>query len=438
VCHLTPSALVDLQLAALSPNVNLGGAYTIGLLFLGCALLVGIASLTRQRMRPYSATVVYLLLGCLASVGIGVLGVPRPSPVSNHVLFERVTELALTVAVFGAGLAVEQPISRYSKWLIAALLAVVMPLSIAAIALFGAWAMGLSLGAAVLLGAVLAPTDPVLAGDLGLGPPGSETQGEPRLSLHTEAGANDGLASPFVLIGLLIATRGGTGWIGHWILVDVLYQLGIALIIGIGGGWILAACVTRLRARELLSPEFDGFLAPALSLIIYGAAQSLGSYGLIAAFLAGIAFRRYEFDHEIHLHIHRGSEMTGRLLEMIVLLLLGSALTTNGLQTPGVAGWLLALLIIFVLRPLLVVAVTHRAPLDLRARIFLGFFGVRGVAALYYAAIVVGTAGLPTEASRTIVWTTIVCVALSVVIHGITATPLSKRLLSASDERPSA
>ncbi len=413
----------------LAPGFQLGGSYTLGVLFVGIVVFVGIAALSRQNDRPYSATVFYVLLGALASVGLGIMGVARLDPIADHAVFEHVTELALVIAVFGSGLAVEREISRRSKRVIGSLLLVVMPATIAAIAGFAMWVMGLPVAVALLLGAILAPTDPVLAGDVGLGPPGGDDQGEPRLSLHTEAGVNDGLASPFVLVGLFVATRGGTSWVGEWVLSDVLYAVGVAVLVGVIGGWLTAAAVTRLRSRRLLSPDLDGFYAPATALMIYGAAEALGSYGLLAVFAAGIAFRRHEFEHEIHARIHHGAETAGRVLELAVLLLLGSALTSAGLAVPGVAGWLLAPVVIFIVRPVLVLAVTDRRFLPLPGRLFLGFFGVRGVAAVYYASVVVASHDLsPADASK-VIWTTIVCVAVSVAIHGITATPLTRRLL---------
>ncbi|MGI8863771.1 MAG: cation:proton antiporter [Solirubrobacteraceae bacterium] len=411
------------------PGFHLGGDYAIGVLFVGCVLFIGVAALSRQNDRPYSASVFYLLLGVVASVAMGVLGVGRLDVVGDHVVFEHVTELALVIAVFGAGLAVERNVGRRSRRVIALLLLVVMPLTIAAIAAFGVVAMGLPFAGALLLGAILAPTDPVLAGDVGLGPPGGQDQGEPRLSLHTEAGINDGLGSPFVLIGLFVATRSGTGWIGAWVLSDVFYAVGVAVVIGAAGGWLIAAAIARLQARDVIARDLDGFFAPATALVIYGIAQALGSYGLLAVFTAGIAFRRHEFDHEINTRIHHCAETAGRLLELTVLLLLGSTITIAGLELPGVAGWLLVPLLILIIRPILVLMVTGRRFLDLRGRLFLGFFGVRGVAAIYYATIVAETGDLSRAATTTVVWTTIVCVAVSITIHGITATPLTRWLI---------
>ncbi len=417
-------------LMGLVPGFHLGGAFAIGLLFLGLVLFVGIGALSRQDERPYSASVFYLLLGAIASIGLGLLGIARLDPITNRVVMQHVAEFALAIAVFGAGLAVERHIERQSKLVLAALLLGVMPMTIAAIAAFGMLAMGLPLGAALLLGAILAPTDPVLAGDVGLGAPGGGAQGEPRLSLHTEAGINDGLASPFVIFGLFVAARGGTSWLAEWALSDVLYAVGVALLIGAAAGWLIAAAITRLRARRLALRDLDGFLALAIPLLVYGAAEALGSYGLLAVFAAGIAFRRHEFEHEINTRIHHGAEVAGSLLELAVLLLLGSMLTTAGLGAPGLAGWLLAPLIIFIVRPALVLAATGRGFLDLRGRLFLGFFGVRGVAALFYAAIVAGSAHLSYTDTTKVIWTTIACVTASIILHGISATPLTRRLLA--------
>lgn len=421
--------MAHLALGSLAFGLHLGDPYAIGLLFVGGVLFVGIGALSNQHMRPYSATTFYLLFGVLASWGLGVLGVPRLDPVTDHVVFERITEVTLVIAVFGSGLAVERSISRFSLRLIAILILVVMPATVAGIAAVGVYAMGLPLAAAVVLGAVLAPTDPVLAGDVGLGRPGDEEHGEPRLSLHTEAGANDGLASPLVIVGLLIATHHGTGWLGGWLAVDVAYRVGLAVVLGVIGGAAAAWLVIGPRARGRYSPDLDGFWALAISLVIYGAASALGAYGLVAVFVAGIAFRRRESGHELNARVHGGSAQFGRLLELVVLLLLGSTLTTAGLAIPGVAGWLLAPLIIFVLRPALVLAAAAGAPFGRRPRLFLGFFGVRGVAALYYASVVAGGHDLSRHDTPVVVWTTIACVAVSIVVHGVSATPLTRRWL---------
>ncbi len=415
---------------ALAEGFHLGGLYVLGLLGLGVALFVAVGALSHQDERAFSAAVFYIALGAVGAAALSLLDVRPFDPVRDHALVQRLTELALIFAVFAAGLTVEREVRRRSVISISILLLVVMPLSIALIAVFGRVAMGLSFGAAVLLGAVLAPTDPVLAGDVGLGPPGDEPQGEPRLSLHTEAAINDGLASPFVLLGLFMADRGGTSWVGEWLWADVLYAVGVAGFVGAAMGAGAARLVTRARARGLMDRTLDGFAALALVLVVYGASELLGSYGLLALFVAGFTFRRYAFEHEVHHGVHRGADTASTFLELLVLLLLGSMLTLNGLGTPGVAGWLLAPLLIVVIRPALVMATSGKGLASLGERVFLAFFGVRGVAALFYAAAVAESGAISAAETKTVVWTSVVCVVVSIVVHGTSSTPLTRLLLT--------
>lgn len=416
-----------------------GDTYTLSLIFVGIVVLVGAVAMSHQHERAFSASVFYVLLGGLAAVGMSALDVRPLSPEGNHVLLERLTELALVVAVFSAGLTVERQVERRSWISIATLLLAVMPLSILAIAAFGVWAMGLPFGVALLLGAVLAPTDPVLAGDVGLSEPGGKVYGEPRLSLHTEAGFNDGLASSFVALAIFVVERGGSGWFGQWALANVLYGAGFALLLGAGAGVTAAFTLTRARTRGLLSHDHDGLVAIGFALLLYGVTQALGAYGLLAVFAAGFTFRRHEYEHEIHSAIHHGTEAAGKVLELLVLLMLGSMVTISGLRAPGVSGWLLAPLLLLVIRPGLVLATANPRLMSLRYRAFLGFFGVRGVAALFYASVVVDSHTLTATEQHVVVWTTIACVLTSIIVHGLSATPMTKKLLDCpkTDQRVS-
>jgi len=170
--------------------------------------------------------------------------------------------------------------------------------------------------------------------------------------------------------------------------------------------------------------------------LLYGVTQALGAYGLLAVFAAGFTFRRYEYEHEIHPAVHRGTDAAGKILELLVLLMLGSMLTITGLRAPGISGWLLAPLLLLVIRPVLVLATTNPRLMSVRSRVFLGFFGVRGVAAIFYAATVVDAHALPATAQHVVVWTTIACVITSIVVHGLSATPLTDKLLSRDATEP--
>ncbi|MGI8558896.1 MAG: cation:proton antiporter [Solirubrobacteraceae bacterium] len=425
-----PSMLTLVPIVSLSTGWHLGGLHTLALVAIGVVVLIGVVAMSHDQERAFSAAVVFVASGALGAVGLSLLGITPLDPERNHLLLEHLTELALIVAVFSAGLTIERRVRRRTWLSVAVLLVIVMPLTIAGIAAFGAWAMGLSFGGALLLGAVLAPTDPVLAGDVGLSGPGGEVYGEPRLSLHTEAGFNDGLASPFVVLGLFAAHQGGTSWIGTWLVADLLYAAGFALALGAATGWGAAALVTRARTRGLVASELEGFISIGLVLVIYGVTEALGAYGLLAVFAAGFAFRRYEYGADIHHAIHTGTQTAGRTLELVVLLLLGTILTLHGLSGPGIAGWLLAPLLLLVIRPALVFATAGKRFMTTRQRLFLGFFGVRGVAALFYATVVVEAHVLDAREQHILVWTTIACVVTSIVVHGIAATPLTRRWLA--------
>lgn len=151
--------------------------------------------------------------------------------------------------------------------------------------------------------------------------------------------------------------------------------------------------------------------------------------GCSRLFVAGLAFRRYQFEHEVHRGVHQGAEVASTILELLVLLLLGSMLTLDGLKAPGLSGWLLAPLLILIIRPVLVMATSGKGLASFGERLFLAFFGVRGVAALFYAAIVAGSGALSPGETKTVVWTTVICVIVSILVHGVSATPLTRLLL---------
>ena len=395
---------------AVSLGWHLGDVYTLALVGVGVAVLLAVPAMRDDGRPAVASSVVVVAAGVLGAIGLALLEVEPLDPEADHVLLERLTELALIVAVFSAGLTIERHVPRRSWLSIAVLLAVVMPLTILAVAAFGVWAMGLSFGVALLLGAVLAPTDPVLAGQVGLSPPGGEVLGEPRLSLHTEAGFNDGLASPFVVLGLFAVSQGGIGWLGEWLVADLLYAAGFALGLGAAAGVAGAWLLTRAERRGIVPERLEGAAVVGAILVLYGVTEALGAYGLLAVFASGYTFRRYEFDHRIHHPVHHAVEAAGKTLEFVVLLMLGTMLTTSGLGAPGLSGWLLVPVLLLVIRPALVVATAGGGFIDRRGRLFLGFFGVRGVAALFYAAVVVDSGVLSAADQRTVVWTTIACV----------------------------
>jgi sodium/hydrogen antiporter len=417
------------------PGFSFADVYAIGLLFVGLVLFAAVTVLSQQHERAFTAAVLYLVLGAVASLGLQLLGVDLLDPLQDTDLLEHLAEFAVIVALFSAGLRLDRALSWRGWWSTALLIAIVMPLTIAAVALFASTAMGLSLGAAVILGAVLAPTDPVLASDVQVGPPGEEHEPEPHFALTSEAGLNDGLAFPFVFLGVFIVSEGGTGWVAEWALADLLYGVAAGVALGALGGWLVASLAARLRRRGWLLAEFDGWLAIAAVLAVYGVTEVAGAYGFLAAFAGGIAFRRHERQAEHHDRVHGGAVMAEKLSELAIVLLLGSTVTIAGLQEPGVSGWLVAPLLLLLIRPAAVLLAFARSRLSLGERAFIGWFGIRGVGSFYYAAVAINAGVLTDSESRIIYWTVVVCVGLSIVAHGITSTPVTRRFEAAARSR---
>lgn len=403
--------------------------YAIALVFAGIALFAAIGALSHQRERAFSASLIYLGLGLAAAVIIELLGVQWVAPIRDASLIEHLSEFAVIVALFGTGLRLERALHPRGWGSVARLLGIVMPLTIAAVALFGTQVMGLSLGAAIILGAALAPTDPVLAGDVGVGPPGDEDEHEPRFAVTAEAGLNDGLAFPFVFLGAFVAAEGGSDWLGKWLAADVAYAILIGVAFGAAGGYAIAAGIVWLRDRRLMTDALDGWIAVAAVLLVYGLTEVAGAYGFLAAFAAGIGFRRYEYGHKLNRGVHDGAEVVEKFCELGVILLLGSMVTTAGVREVGWSGWLLVPVLLLLIRPLATAVAFLGSSMPARERAFIAWFGVRGIGSLYYVAVALGLGILSVDELRTLFWTVAACIVTSVVAHGVTASPLSRRLL---------
>jgi NhaP-type Na+/H+ or K+/H+ antiporter len=398
------------------------------------ALLAGILPRLVER-RPLSLPIAFVGLG--AVVFALPTGLPDVNPLAYPRLTEHLTEAGVIVALMGAGLKIDRPgwgRTWTSTW---RLLLVAMPVTIAVVALLGWWWAGLVPAAALLLGAALAPTDPVLAAEVQVGEPTDEedSEDEVRFALTSEAGLNDGLAFPFVYAALAMLAAGThpDGWLVDWVWQDVLLKGVIGVVGGVLVGKLLGRLFFRARSEALrLARHSEGFLALAATFLAYGLVEVAGGYGFLAVFVAARAIRSAERSHEYHQVLHDYSEQTERLLTMLLLLLLGGALVDGLLGPLTWPAAAVGLMLVLVVRPLVGRLSLRGAPGTPSEHWVIGAFGIRGIGSFYYLAYAVSHADVP---GRELLWAVVGFVVLvSVVLHGVAATPVM-RLLDRMHER---
>lgn len=397
---------------------------------------------------PFTSATIYLAVGLL--LGPLVLDLFTFDLLSGAAVIEVVAEIAVLISLFSAGIKMPVPFSL-ARWMPAIRLAwVAMILSVALIAAFGWLVLGLPVGAAILLGAVLAPTDPVLATDVQVRHAGDN---DPlRFTLTCEAGLNDGSAFPFIMLGLGLLGLHELGGMGsRWLLVDVLWATVGGLGIGIACGAALAYFSAALRKRIAKHEVLDDLLGLGLIGVAYGIALSLHTYGFLAVFAAGVALRQTELrliqaptnwegllepeTDEAHAPAVVPSEPTvsggalvfkehlERLSELTLVLLLGGAATW---YLADWKPWALALFVFFVARPLSVLASMAGTGIGGRATAIAAWFGVRGIGSIYYLTYAINH-GLPPSIARDLINATLAVIMGSIVLHGASVTPLLNR-----------
>ncbi|RKT54566.1 cation:proton antiporter [Saccharothrix australiensis] len=388
---------------------------------------------------PISMPIVFLAAGAVGFAVVGAL--PDPDPIRHGAVVVHLTELCVIVSLMGAGLALDRPIGlrRWSTtW---RLLAVTMPLSMLAVGLLGRGVLGWGVAASVLLAAVVAPTDPVLASEVQVAEPAEDpddpgsAEDEARFALTSEAGLNDGLAFPFTYAAIAISVAGvaPAAWLAHWVAVDVLWRLGCGVLVGLVAGWGLRALFFSAPSDELrLAEHAEGFVALAATFLAYGLAELAEGYGFVAVFVCACAIRAGERSHGYHRVLHGYVEQTERMLTVLLVLLLGGAAVSGLLAGTGWREVLVALAVLLVVRPAAGLIGLARGKTGFRERAVISFFGVRGIGSLFYVAYALQHGRF---AEQEAIWRVVALVVIgSVLLHGITAGP-AIRLLDRVRER---
>jgi sodium/hydrogen antiporter len=392
--------------------------YILDLLVIGLLLLfVTLGSGWISRL-PLSYAIIYLVAGIMLSpYGFNLIQI-RP----GAGFLERLTELVVIISLFSCGLKMNRPLKLWAWQSTIRLIGLLMPLCIMGVAAIGHWVLGMSVGAAILLGAILAPTDPVLASEVQLNDP--DDRDELRFGLTSEGGLNDALAFPFVYFGLRwLADDHWQNWWAEWVLID----LGWAIAAGIGMGIVVAWSVVwldkKLQKVRRVDALMEDFVAFSIILLTYALTELVNGYGFLAVFIAGIVTQRCYRDPNRQSSQLEFTETLEKLAEIGTILILGSLLRFEPIAKYAVSGLLIAGLLLFVIRPVGAwVSTIGQLSNPLRPWLF-GWFGIRGVGSLYYLFYALGK-GLKDEVGEQIAWITIITIVLSVLLHGITSTPL--------------
>jgi sodium/hydrogen antiporter len=400
----------------------------IGMASLGMAWMPAIT----QRFR-ISYSILYVLIGVLLYSLVDVL--PWPNPIWEETYAVHLTELIIIISLMGTGLKIDQRFSL-TQWRIPfCLVTVTMVFSIALVAVVSWWMLGFDPASALLLGAVLAPTDPVLASDVQVGPPLEGRHDNVRFALTAEAGLNDGMAFPFTWLAIAVATAATpaqTAW-EMWLWRDLVYRIVAGIASGFLLGKLLAYLVLYLPDKSITLLTRDGFVAISTTLMVYGVTELLHGYGFIAVFVTAITLRNYEMEHEYHGHLHAFTDQIERILVAVMLILFGGSLVTGLLDTLTWNMALFSLACILLIRPAAGIAALIGANLHVKEKLAISFFGIKGIGSFFYLAFALEQASFRHEAE---LWSAVgLCVLVSITVHGVTA-PYSIHKLRKQFEQP--
>ena len=393
-----------------------------------------------ERLR-ISGMVILLLVG----FGVYYLGVPLawPDPFWPNDWTLVFTEAVVIISLMSAGLKIGRAYALGHWRAPARLLLVTMPLCIVAGVLMGHGLLGLPWETAMLLGAVLAPTDPVMASEVQIDPVANDDgqHFDPiRFTLTGEASLNDGLAYPFTWLAVLLAQAGGR-WgdvdLGAWALDKLLLKVVLGVLIGYafgrGVGWLLERLPETLGVKTR-----DGFVAFAATFLTYGAAELLHGYGFLAVFVAGLTIRFVEESYQgdkLKLRLHDFVAEVERLLLAVFLILFGGAIVNGLVGGLMWQAWAFAAAFILVVRPAGGMLALWGTDIDVRKRWAISFLGIRGIGSLFYLSWALVQTDFP--AATLILQTLSAVILLSLLSHGLTARTILAWADPSGEEEPS-
>jgi sodium/hydrogen antiporter len=414
-------------------------AFALASLIIGVLMLFKTLAGSFLSKLPLSMAMIYLGVGL--AIGPNGLNLMEFDLLDDAKLLEHITEIAVLISLFTGGMKLELPLTD-KRWRIPVQLASVsMVITVGLITLIGIWGLGLSPGAAVLLGAILAPTDPVLASDVQVSDPGDRDR--LRFGLTGEGGLNDGTAFPFVMLGLgLLGVHelGENAW--RWWTVDVLWAVAAGLAVGYLLGALVGRVVIYLRVHHRQAQSSEEFIALGLIALAYGVSILITAYGFLAVFAAGLAMRRLDTHDTQNMgkqkpadeaaeappaklmsEIERFNSQLESFAEVGIVLVVGVLLATVEFRWDVL--WFVPLLFL-VVRPLAVYVGLIGTGVKGTQRRLMAWFGIRGIGSLYYL-LYATNHDIDLALAEDLLSITIAVIVASVVAHGVSVTPLMQR-----------
>jgi NhaP-type Na+/H+ or K+/H+ antiporter len=400
--------------------------------------LIGIAALGMAWMPSFtkktgiSDSVVYVFLGVLSYLFMDML--PTPDPVRYEEYTVHITELVIIISIMGGGLKIDRPFSLKTWGIPFRLLTITMVSCIFLLTMLAYLVLHFDFASSLLLGAALAPTDPVLAADVQVGPPLEKTKDNVRFALTAEAGMNDGMGFPFTWLAISVASLGPNNAesILQWFAYDFVYKIAAGILAGFLLGKLLGYLIFNISEKTKFININDGFIAVASALLVYGLTELVHGYGFIAVFVSAVTLRNYEFTNEFHRDLHDFSDQIERILVAVVLLVFGGSLIHGVLDALTWPMAVVGIIFIFLIRPFSGMVGLMNTDLHVKEKLGISFYGIRGLGSFYYLSFALTQKDFFYSKE---LWSIVsFIVLLSVVVHGLTAAGVMKRLESKFSE----
>ncbi len=353
---------------------------------------------------------------------------PSPNPLWQEEYVVRLTELLVIISLMGTGLKIRRKIS-WKNWHIPfRLVSITMLLSIAMLGFIGWGILGLTPAAAVLLGAVLAPTDPVLAEQVQVGPPHDTREDDVRFSLTAEAGLNDGMAFPFTWLAVVIAVGSGTSdpWLTDWLWRDLLYRIVAGIIIGYLVGRLLVFLLFQLPQKTSFPKAEGAFVSLSTTLVSYGVTELAYGYGFLAVFVTAITMSSFEVENMYHTEMHDFVHQLEHILLVVLLMVFGGSLVHGLLDHLTWNGALIGLAFLFIIRPIAALIGLTGVKVPIHEKLAISFIGIRGIGSFFYLSFALDKIDF---ADANELWSIVgFIVMVSIILHGVSASRVMRYL----------